>query len=62
MGEVKVLSLITNLGITINNIKDIQTTCAKVGSQNENSREHILRFPKWLLSENKDVLFWYSAL
>jgi hypothetical protein len=58
---VKVLSLITNLGIAINRNKDIQTTCAKVGSQNENSREHKLRLPKWLLSENKDVFFWYSA-
>jgi hypothetical protein len=61
MGEVKVLSLVTNLGITIIK-KDIQTTRAKVGSQDENSREHVLRFPKWLLSEIKDVLFWYTAL
>jgi len=35
----------------------MQTTHDKVGSQNENSREHVLRFPKWLLSEIKDVFF-----
>ncbi len=35
----------------------MQTTRDKVGSQNENSREHVLRFPKILLSENKDVFF-----
>jgi hypothetical protein len=36
----------------------MQTTHDKVGSQNENSREHVLRFPKWLLSEIKDVVFY----
>jgi len=36
---------------------DIQTTHDKVGSRDENSREHVLRFPKGLLSEIKDVLY-----
>ena len=44
MGGLKILSLITNLGITINLfLIDSQTTREKVSSQNGNSREHVLR-------------------
>jgi len=29
-----------------------------VGSQNENSREHVFKVPQNRLSENKEVFFW----
>jgi len=35
----------------------MQTTRDKVGSRNENSREHVFKVPQRLLSENKDVFF-----
>jgi len=37
---------------------DFQTAHAKLGSQDENSREHEFKVPNWLLSEIKDVSYW----
>jgi len=41
---------------------DFQTTHEKVGSQDENSREHEFKVPNGLLSEIKVVLNWMQLI